>query len=72
MNYYTGCRKLNYWYDLQSSSLQMSVWIRSLAVAREHIPPMQVLVFVFSPFPQLVLQAEYDPHAEYTETFFIF
>ena len=50
----------------------MSVWIRSLEEAREHIPPMQVLLLVFSPFPQVVLHSEYDPHVEYTETFFLY
>ena len=59
-------------YNLQSPSLQISVWIRSLEVAREHVPPMQVLILVFSPFPQVALQSEYDPHAEYTKIFLIF
>ena len=57
--------------DLQSPSLQMSVWIRSLEVAREHVPPMQVLILVFSPLPQVVLQSEYNSHVEYTKKFFL-
>ena len=52
--------------DLQSLSLQTSVWIRSWSVAREHIPPIQLRSLVFVPTPQLLLHSEYSPQVEYT------
>ena len=56
--------KISSFYNLQSPLLQISVSIRSLEVASEHIPPMQVLLLVFSPFPQVLLHSEYGSHVE--------
>ena len=50
--------KISSFYNLQSPLLQISVSIRSLEVASEHLPPMQVLLLVFSPFPQVLLHSE--------------
>ena len=56
--------------NLQSASLQISVWIRSLDVASEHIPPIHVLLLVFSPLPHVLLHSEYESHVEYTWKYF--
>ena len=54
---------------LHPDSLQVVVSLKSVSVAREHIPPIHLRVLVFNPSPQVALQLEYSDHSEYTGIF---